>query len=195
MTIKRAQKNYKRYPIFLGIIVLLIVLGGVGYFLYYIKGDIRQVFQKQSLKDTNTASTQGFDISLNGFMSVRLFFPSGVELRQQDIRLPSNPVVPQMIESIVVEFIKLLPEDMRDIQIYSAYKDKEGIVYLDFNAVLTNKTVFDATREYLFLKSIYQSLITNIQGLTDIRILVEGREIESIGGHFNISNGMRSIVQ
>lgn len=191
--IQNKSSNYKKYLIAFGVFVFIVTLGGTGYFFYYIKGDISKIFEKQSMQESKPKDKPDFDFSLNGFTPVSLLIPSGAELVRKDIRVLSNPVIPQMIESIVAELIKSMPEDMRDIQLNTAYKDRDGIVYLDFNAVLFNKTVFDVTREGVFLKSLYQTLMTNIQGLSDVRILVEGREVETIGGHFNIANGMRFI--
>ncbi|MCX8026581.1 MAG: GerMN domain-containing protein [Thermodesulfovibrionales bacterium] len=185
------NRNLKKYLIMLFVVLCFAGLGAVGYFFYYLKADTSP--NSNLTQQSKPLNNPDFNIAMNGFISVRLFFPHGAELKQQDVRIQTTPIVPQMVEMIVAELIKLMPEDLRDIQLISAYKDRDAVVYLDFSAKLTDKAVFDVSRENLFLSSLYQTLNTNIQGLSDIRILVEGKEIETIAGHFNISNGVRSL--
>lgn len=184
------KRNLTKYLIVLFVVLCFAGLVAVGYFFYYLKADTSSNNLTQQNKSLNSPN---FDIAMNGFISVRLFVPYGTELKQQEVRIQTTQIVPQMVEMIVAELIKLMPEDLRDIQLISAYKDRDAVVYLDFSTKLIEKAVFDVSRENLFLSSIYQTLNTNIQGISDIRILVEGKEIETVAGHFNISNGVRSL--
>ncbi len=52
----------------------------------------------------------------------------------------------------------------------------------------------EARYEYYLLKSIYQTLVTNVSEVRDVKILIEGREIDSIGGHMLAIMPLREAV-
>jgi hypothetical protein len=50
----------------------------------------------------------------------------------------------------------------------------------------------DALSEYLLLKGIYESLVSNVQDFQDVKLLVEGKEIETLGGHFYLKYPLKN---
>ncbi|MCX8069234.1 MAG: GerMN domain-containing protein, partial [Thermodesulfovibrionales bacterium] len=66
-------------------------------------------------------------------------------------------------------------------------------LYLDFNPELRYKSLFDANEEYLFLKALYNTIFINFKSVTNVRILVDGKEIETLAGHINISKGLKEV--
>jgi hypothetical protein len=66
----------------------------------------------------------------------------------------------------------------------SVYYASDGILYVDVSDEFRRNFQGDALNEFLLLKGLYDSIITNVTGVQDVKVIVEGKEIESIGGHF-----------
>ena len=45
--------------------------------------------------------------------------------------------------------------------------------------------------EYLFVMGLLKSLKANISGINSVRILIDGNEIESLGGHIDLTYPIR----
>ncbi|MDP3260348.1 MAG: hypothetical protein Q8M34_07160, partial [Thermodesulfovibrionales bacterium] len=52
----------------------------------------------------------------------------------------------------------------------------------------------DAAAEFLLLRGLYESLMSNVYDINDVKILIEGREMESLGGHLYLSYPLKDIV-
>jgi len=75
------------------------------------------------------------------------------------------------------------------------YRDKKHVLYVDLSDDFRRSFSGDARQEFLLLKSLYETVVQNVPGAEDVRILVEGKETESIGGHFIILSALREIVK
>ncbi len=65
--------------------------------------------------------------------------------------------------------------------------DKEGIIYIDLSNGLRKNFKGDAYEEFSIIAGLYKSIKTTIPDFTALKILIEGREAESFGGHIDIS--------
>ncbi len=63
------------------------------------------------------------------------------------------------------------------------YFGTNGILYVDLSETFKSNFQGDALTEYLLLRGLYESLLSNVQGITDVMVLIDGRETGSIGGH------------
>jgi hypothetical protein len=48
--------------------------------------------------------------------------------------------------------------------------------------------------EFLLLKGLYESLISNIDDIQDVKVLVEGKELETLGGHLYLLYPLKDMV-
>ena len=48
--------------------------------------------------------------------------------------------------------------------------------------------------EFLLLKGLYKSLIANVGDIIDVKVLIDGQEIESLGGHLPLLYPLRNLV-
>lgn len=69
------------------------------------------------------------------------------------------------------------------VKLLGIYLGSDGVLYINLSDELRRNFKGDATAEYLLLKGFYESIMTNVREVHDIKIIVEGKEIESIGGH------------
>jgi hypothetical protein len=59
-------------------------------------------------------------------------------------------------------------------------------MYVDFGAELKKNFRGDAFEELSLIAGLYKSIRETIPGFKALKILIEGKETESLGGHINI---------
>jgi hypothetical protein len=67
------------------------------------------------------------------------------------------------------------------------YLDQEGIIYIDFGSEIKKNFRGDAYGEMNVLSGLFKGMKNIIPGLSAIKILIEGKEAETFGGHIDIS--------
>jgi hypothetical protein len=67
------------------------------------------------------------------------------------------------------------------------YLDQEGIIYIDFGSEIKKKFRGDAYGEMNVLAGLFKGMKNIVPGLSAIKILIEGKEAETFGGHIDIS--------
>jgi germination protein M len=128
-----------------------------------------------------------------GTKAVLLYFGSedGTELVEttRDIMASSEPstllasIVKELVAGPAGKGISTLPPGT---QLRSAYiTDKAA--YLDFSRELKSGFAGGSTEEYLLLASIVRTVSANFAGITRVQILVEGSSLDSIGGHYDLT--------
>jgi hypothetical protein len=117
---------------------------------------------------------------------VIFFYASPTGLAREEKAVTGNPLPVKMAEGLVLEYIKGLPQELRQTMIKGIYRDSSRILYLDLSDDFRRSFSGDARYEYYVVKGLYQTIITNVPDIRDVRILIEGREVETIGGHVSI---------
>lgn len=183
--------NVKKLP---GILLFVILfLGGVagGYF-YFLK-----VFPKET---PAVAVKEGPEISpkKEDLFSLRIYYPIGDRLQIEEKRL-QRVAQSAIAQTVIEEFLKgpagVSKSDIpKDARLVGLYKDAENILYVDLSEEFRRNFQSDALREYLLLKGLYESLISNVHNIEDVKILIEGRERETLGGHLFLSHPLKDIV-
>lgn len=67
------------------------------------------------------------------------------------------------------------------------YLDEEGIIYIDLGSEIKKNFRGDAYGEMKVLSGLFNGIKNIIPGLSAIKILIEGSEAETFGGHIDIS--------
>jgi len=128
-----------------------------------------------------------------GTKAVLLYFGSedGTELVEvtRDIMASSEPST--LLASIVRELIagpsgkgaSTLPPGTELRSVYIA----EKTAYLDFSRELTTGFTGGSTEEYMILASIVRTVSANLADITRVQILVEGSSVDSMGGHYDLT--------
>lgn len=73
------------------------------------------------------------------------------------------------------------------VRLLDLYMDKEGIIYIDFGDELKKNFKGDALEELNIIGGLYKGIKSAVPGFKALKILIEGRETESFGGHIDIS--------
>lgn len=67
----------------------------------------------------------------------------------------------------------------------------EKTAVIDFSRELVDDFGGGSTSEYILISSLVQTVCANFSQVGEVRILVEGEEIESIGGHISLARPLR----
>lgn len=67
----------------------------------------------------------------------------------------------------------------------------EKTAVIDFSSELVDDFSGGSTTEYILISSLVQTVCANLSQVEAVRILVEGEEIESLGGHISIARPLR----
>lgn len=177
--------------VWIGIFLLLFIAGltaGYFYFMARQRGHVHEVVKKKE------ETPQDPDLS-----TIRVYYPLKDRLVMEERRVRRQPSTAAMAGSVIEEFLKgpsieqdsLVPEGVR---LLSTFVGKDGILYVDLSDEMRRNFQGDAYAELLLLKGLYESVISNIAGIEDIKVLIEGKEIESLGGHISILYPLKNTV-
>jgi spore germination protein GerM len=143
-------------------------------------------------KPTEPASKRSEEVEV-ATRTVLLYFGSadGTELVEttREIMASSEPstllasIMRQLVAGPASKGISFLPPGT---QLRSAYIG-EKTAYLDFSRELKSGFVGGSTEEYLLLASIVRTVSSNFPDISRVQILVEGSSVDSVGGHYDLT--------
>lgn len=130
---------------------------------------------------------------------LRLYFPSGEGLRSVEKRLPKRTNETAVAEAVIEEYfhgsdIGEAPEIPANVKLLGIYKGVDQVLYIDLSDEVRRNFHGDALSEYLLLKGLYESLLSNLQNVQDVKILIESREVETLGGHIYLKYALKDVV-
>lgn len=174
--------------VLLGIIFLSGVVGGYFYF--------SRVFSKEKIHEEEPA---GGIAHMDGFFTVRVYYPIGNRLQLEERRPPRSSPNTTLAEATIEEYLKgpagaaasVIP---RNVQLLGMYRGADSIVYVNLSDEFRRNFQGDALAEYLLLKGLYESLISNIEDIQDVKVLIEGKEAETLGGHLYLFHPLKDMV-
>jgi len=131
--------------------------------------------------------------------SLRIYYPINYRLLIEERKLPRRTAQLAIAEAVVEEFLKgpgsginsSIPGDSRLLGIY---KDTNQILYVDLSDEFRRNFQGDAYAEFFLLKGLYESLISNVPDIQDVKVLIEGKQIETLGGHLYLFFPLKEIV-
>ncbi|MGQ9570699.1 MAG: GerMN domain-containing protein [Thermodesulfovibrionales bacterium] len=176
---------------------LLIILLGLLFISGLAGGYI--FFSKISTKETPSSEKVDTLPKIEDLIFLKIYYPvdNGLQIEEKGVQLRTTQKA--IAQAVIEEFLKgptisqssVIPKNAKLLGIY---KDTEKILYVDLSEEFRRNLQCDALSEYLVLKGLYDSLKSNLDDLEDIKILIEGREIETLGGHFFLSFPLKNIA-
>ncbi|HET6515268.1 MAG TPA: GerMN domain-containing protein [Thermodesulfovibrionales bacterium] len=165
------------------VFLLLFGIGIAGGYLFVSK---KFPLQKPEPQEPQPAAQQQID----DLISVRIYYPSGGRLAMEERRVRRGTDL-TIAEETIEEFLKgptSFPNTEKRIipsgaKVLGSYRGSDGILYVNLSDDFRRNFQGDAPAEFLLLKGLYETVISNVKGIDDVKIIVEGKEIESIGGH------------
>ncbi|HYQ48533.1 MAG TPA: GerMN domain-containing protein [Thermodesulfovibrionales bacterium] len=134
---------------------------------------------------------------IQDLITVRLMLPKDKKLVMTEKRLKSRIKNIALAEAVVEEFFKGAADAYaipQNVKLLGIYRDANQMLYVDLSDELRRNFQGDALDEYLLLKGMYETLVSTIPDFQDLKVLVEGKEIETLGGHFFLKYPLKSLV-
>lgn len=81
-----------------------------------------------------------------------------------------------------------------DTVLLGVYTGDDGILYIDLSDEFRRNFRGDALAEFLLLRGLYETVISNVYGIEGVKVLVEGKEAETLGGHVSLLRPLGEIL-
>ncbi len=172
------------------VIILVVMLLGMTFYVWRMQGRVDR-------NEPSTANTQPVAPPVSGSteqVTLYLAYDEPGVLRHQEIRAP----LPAGRQERAAEVLRALLNIYLDkgsphpLGAGSAIRDlylvEPGLAVIDLNAAFADNHRSGILVEELTVVSLVQTLSANISGITRVKILVEGKERETLAGHADLSN-------
>lgn len=171
---KQKPKDLRLYSTIL--FITFVLSAGVSYF--YLKDKF--AFESSFIADIESSQIQDQQMDREGDLN-RLYesrkhaspVRHGTVFRKDEVLVAAEDFIRKQVSSYKGRLLDL-------------YLDKEGVIYIDFGSEIQKNFNGDVNDELSIIGGLYKGLKETIPGLSGIKILIEGKEAESLGGHINI---------
>ncbi|MHB8880796.1 MAG: GerMN domain-containing protein [Thermodesulfovibrionales bacterium] len=176
-----------------GSVALLLVAASAGGYYF---------FHNFTITKQQAVQLSSQDLALPGQVDttvVKLYYPAGTRLEMSEKSIPRRSGSNAAAEAIIEEYFKLSanskgPAIPRNVRLLGIYRDPSQILYIDLSDELRRNFQGDALSEYLLIRGLYESLLSNISDIQDLKLLIEGKELDSLGGHIYLKFPLRNII-
>ncbi len=130
---------------------------------------------------------------------VKITYPKSDGLDLVEKKLPRRLKSSAIAEAVVEEYFRgpggAVPSTLpAGVKVLGIYMDQQQVMYIDLSDEVRRNFQGDSLSEYLLLKGLFESILLNVPEVQDLKVLVEGREIDSLGGHFSLRYPLRALV-
>ena len=175
-------------------LALLFAAGVAGGYLYFAK-----VIPSRNQPVEQTAAGPPETAVL---FSARIYYPVGDRLQMEERGLPRKSGQIGIAEAVVQEYLKglkgLTGEEMSAVprggRVLGLYKGADGILYVNLSDEVRRNFQGDVFTEYLLLKGLYETLVSNVEDVQDVKVIIEGKEVETLGGHLYLLYPLKDMV-
>jgi hypothetical protein len=178
-----------RYLI-IGVTVLMALALGMGLYVWRMPGRVER-------GESSAANTQPVAPPVSGSteqVTLYIAYDDAGVLRPKQVRIPL-PVgrqerAAEILRALLTLYLdKFSPHSLGPgSEIRDVYLVDPGIAVIDLNAAFADSHRSGVLIEELTVVSLVQTLSANIPGITRVKILVEGRERDTLAGHADLSN-------
>ena len=127
-------------------------------------------------------------------INVRLYFeaPDREGLLPEERDVAFSPDLAQQVRTVVDELAKgsttgLLPTLPAGTRVLEVFVQARGVACVDLSAQATSGLPGGSRAELLTVYSVVNTVVTNFPAVSRVRIVVEDRPVESLGGHVDVS--------
>lgn len=176
----------------MAILLLLFIAGGTGGYLYFSK-----VFTGE--KETHEG-TPGSVTGPEDLFSLRMYYPVGGHLQLEERRLARRIGQIGIAEATVEEYLRgpaggpAASHIPKEAKLLGVYRGADRILYINFSDEFRRNFQGDVIAEFLLLKGLYESLVSNVEDIQDVQVLIGGKEVETLGGHLYLLYPLKDMV-
>jgi hypothetical protein len=125
----------------------------------------------------------------SGRIQVKLYVlgSSGRELATETDEVPYSPSLQQQAKEVIRLLLRRSGAIPRGVQLRELFITSQGVAYLDLSQEVVSNHPGGSSAEELTVFSLTQTLIANFPSVKTAKILVEGREIQTLAGHLDLT--------
>jgi Sporulation and spore germination len=113
--------------------------------------------------------------------------PSGRELATETQEIPLAASVQEQAKAVVELLLRRSSAIPSGVTLRELFITSQGIAYVDLSQELITNHPGGSSAEELTVYSLTQTLVANFPAIKTAKILVEGREIQTIAGHLDLT--------
>jgi spore germination protein GerM len=124
-----------------------------------------------------------------GRIQVKLYVlaSSGRELATENQEIAFAPSLQEQAKEVVRLLLRRSAAIPRGVELRELFITSQGVCYLDLSQELVSNHPGGSSAEELTVFSLTSTLIANFPAVKTAKILVEGREIQTIAGHLDLT--------
>ena len=194
---KKRTSLGRRVSVLFGASAFIVLLGVVafgGYVLFQMYSGLLSTgmeFDAGEQIPVIEAEDQSPMTSSGDYTVLDMYFPDKGRFMRERRRVPRVTSVRDIASSVLDEFLAgprgtLLGPIPKDVHVNGVYYGSDMVLYLDLTDAFRRNFQGSAVDEYLLLKALHRSLMANVYQVSGIRLLIEGQEVDSIGGHLSV---------
>lgn len=180
----RTQNQKQGIWIFLVVLLVCFVISAGGSYLYFRD---RFAFESEFIADIESQRAR-VQKQNQGGDTQRLYISEGDNEQARQDTLSRKDAVLVTAEDFIREYLSPYQVGLHDL-----YLDRDGVIYIDFNSSAKKNLGGDVAGELQIIAGLYKGIKSVVPGLSAMKILIEGKEADSIGGHIDISRPIREI--
>jgi spore germination protein GerM len=188
----------RRRPLYFGLaglaaVVVLILLWGVVRRSSVESPPQREAFSDPAVETTGKADGSGKDIAATYKEPIHLYFVAAdsrhlvaetrTVMRSADPVAFGRQIILALLEGPRTAAGRSLPEET---QLRAFFLGEDGTAYIDLTESVSRQHPGGVTLERLSIYSLVNSLVLNCDAVKTVRILIEGREAQTLAGHIDL---------
>lgn len=181
----RAENQKRGIWIFLLALALCFAVSAAGSYLYFRD---RFAFESEFIADIESRRVKA-ENQKQGVDMRRLYTADGDEEQIKEDALPRKDAVLVTAEDVIRKYLSPYQAGLHDL-----YLDRDGVIYIDFSSSVKQNLGGDVAGELQIFAGLFRGIKSAVPGLSAIKILIEGKEADSIGGHIDISMPVGEII-
>jgi hypothetical protein len=152
------------------------------------------IFPQEKKDISNDINKKVPDVTAEEYRAIRISLPLDGSIIDEVIYVQKKSLPIEIAEVSIKEYIKRFQDDLKNTELFGIYMDRNNNVYIDFSGSIRSDLNGDMKKEYLLLKGIYKTITNNISDVEDVKVLIDGKEVDTICGHLYILYGLRDVV-
>jgi germination protein M len=126
---------------------------------------------------------------VDGHIQVKLYVVarSGRRLATESQEIPLEPSVQQQASEVVELLLRRSAAFPLGVKLLEIFITSQGVAYVDLSKELISNHPGGSSAEELTVFSLTSTLVANFPAIKTVKLLVEGREIQTIAGHLDLT--------
>ena len=148
-----------------------------------------EAFEQRTAPASGGAPAKSPDSEKTGRIQVKLYVlgSSGEELATETQEVPLKRSLPEQAKEVVRLLLQRSAAIPRGVELRELFITSQGVAYVDLSQELISNHPGGSSAEELTVFSLSNTLIANFPAIKTAKILVEGREIQTIAGHLDLT--------